>query len=239
MTPFPEAPSGSTQDAADPSRDTTIQVRGYDQLALCYKPIEFLVFGRALERARFHHFAQLRDCQRILLLGDGDGRGLKHICRIAPHAQIDSVDISAGMLRHAEQRLTSEERARVNLRQADALTTTFPADTYDAVTTLFFLDCFSNDQVEQLIELLLPALKPGALWLHADFQLPRRGWQRLRAQCRLKLMLMFFRWQTGLAVRGLPESFQLLKSAGLTLRSESTWQGGFIHSASLVLKRQP
>ena len=112
--------------------------RGYDQLSHIYRLVEFIAFGRALERARFHHFSQLRDCKRILLLGDGDGRGLALACRVAPHARIDSIDFSAGMLARAARRLRPEDRARVTLRQADALAFNFPADTYDAVTTFFY-----------------------------------------------------------------------------------------------------
>jgi ubiquinone/menaquinone biosynthesis C-methylase UbiE len=205
--------------------------RGYDQLSYIYRLVEFIAFGHALERARFHHFAQLRDCKRILLLGDGDGRGLALACRLAPHAHIDSLDFSAGMLDHAARRLRPEDRSRVTLRQADALTADFPADTYDAVTTLFFLDCFSGAQVRAFIEHLRPALKPDALWLYADFALPPRGFFRARAQAWLALMLFFFRWQTGLTVRALPQAEDLLQATGFQRVAETAWQGGFILSA--------
>lgn len=204
--------------------------RGYDQLARVYRLIEFIAFGRALERARFRHFDRLRDCKHILLLGDGDGRGLALACRFAPHARIDSVDFSAGMLDRAARRLRPADRARATLRQADALTADFPSNTYDAVTTLFFLDCFSNAQVRAFIGHLHPALTPGAIWLHADFALPSRGFHRLRARVMLTLMLTFFRWQTGLAVRALPASESLLHSASFARIAETSWQGGFIRS---------
>lgn len=205
--------------------------RGYDQLAWVYRFIEFLAFGRALERARFRHFDRLSDRKHILLLGDGDGRGLALVCRLAPHARIDSVDFSAGMLERASRRLRPDDRARVTLRQADALTTEFPAHTYDAVTTLFFLDCFPDAQVGALIARLHPALTPNALWLHADFTLPAHGFHRMRARLLLALMLAFFRWQTGLAVRALPDSEARLLSSGFHRIAVASWQGGFIVSS--------
>lgn len=208
--------------------------RGYDQLARVYRLIEFLAFGRALERARFHHFDRLRDCKRILLLGDGDGRGLVLACRLAPHARIDSVDFSAGMLDRAARRLRPEDRARVTLHQADALTAAFPPNTYDAVTTLFFLDCFSDAQVRAFIAHLRPALTPNALWLHTDFVLPSRGFHRLRAHVMLTLMFAFFRRQTGLTVRSLPDSETLIHSAGFHRIAESSCQGGFIRSVVFI-----
>ncbi|MET0261530.1 MAG: class I SAM-dependent methyltransferase, partial [Rariglobus sp.] len=82
-----------------------MKTNGYDQLARGYRVIEFIAFGRALERARFQHFARLRTCKRILLLGDGDGRGLALACQLAPSAHIDSIDSSSGMLKRAELRL--------------------------------------------------------------------------------------------------------------------------------------
>lgn len=207
-----------------------MNTRGYDQLARPYRLIEFLAYGRALERARFHHFERLRDRRHILLLGDGDGRGLTLACRIAPHARITSLDFSAGMIDRARQRLDPADRARVTFLHADALTAEFPENTYDAVTTLFFLDCFSDEQVRGFIVHLRPALTPDALWLHADFAVPPRGWPRLRARAWLALMFAFFRWQTGLVVRALPQAEDLLQAAGLHRLAESSWQGGFIRS---------
>lgn len=205
--------------------------RGYDQLARFYRLAEFLAYGRALERARFHHLGRLRGCRRILLLGDGDGRVLARLCRIAPHARIDSLDFSAGMIARASRRLSPADRARVTFREADALTAEYPANTYDAVTTLFFLDGFSREQVRALIDRLCPSLKSEAAWLFADFVLPTRGWARLRARMLLALMFTFFRWQTGLTVRELPPSESLLKSAGFTREADTAWQGGFIRSS--------
>ena len=213
------------------------KLNGYDPLARVYRLIEFVAFGRALERVRFRHFDRLRNCKRILLLGDGDGRGLALACRLAPDAQIDSVDFSAGMLDRAARRLNPADRRRVNLRQADALTAPFPTGTYDAVTTLFFLDCFSEVQVRALIEHIRPSLTPDALWLYADFALPPCGWARVRAQVWLSLMFAFFRWQTHLATRSLPPSETLLHTAGFHLVAETSWQGGFLRS--VVFRFEP
>jgi ubiquinone/menaquinone biosynthesis C-methylase UbiE len=204
---------------------------GYDRLAGCYRLLETLAFGRALERARFRHFDHLHNRKRILLLGDGDGRGLALALRIAPHAQIDSLDSSAGMLTRASRRLSPEELTRVTFLHADAFAASYPAETYDAVTTLFFLDCFSGEQVERLIERLRPALTKDALWLHADFALPPAGWARLRARVWLTIMFWFFRWQTGRpATQALPPAETLFESAGFVPLAHASWQHGFLVS---------
>jgi hypothetical protein len=96
---------------------------------------------------------------------------------------------------------------------------------------LFFLDCFSNAQVAELIGRIRPALAPSAVWLYADFALPPRGWRRLRAQAWLAVMFAFFRWQTGLDSRSLPDAETLLHDGGLRRVGETSWQGGFLRSA--------
>ncbi len=208
-----------------------MNTRGYDQLARFYRLIEFLAYGRALERARFHHFDYLRNRRHILLLGDGDGRGLALACRLAPEAKITSLDFSAGMIDRATHRLAPSDRARVTFVHADALATTFPENTYDAVTTLFFLDCFSTEQVRSLIERLRPALTADAVWLYADFALPPSGWTRLRARIWLALMFAFFRWQTGLTTHALPPSENLIHAAGFHRIAHTSWRGGFLVSS--------
>lgn len=203
----------------------------YDHLARPYRALEFLAFGRALERARFRYLDRLHDRQRILLLGDGDGRALARICQLAPQAQIESVDSSAGMLARAAQRLCPADRERVTFREADAFIADYPPNTYDAVTTLFFLDLFSPDQVQTLVGRLRPALTDDAIWLFADFSQPSGGWARAWAQAWLVLLFVFFRWQTGLVTRELPPSESLLQAAGLDCEAETSWQGGFLRSA--------
>ncbi len=208
-----------------------MKASGYDRLARCYRMLELLAFGRALERARFRYFDHLRDRKRILLLGDGDGRALALVCKLAPTARIESLDISAGMIARAARRLSEADHPRVTWRHEDALAAEYPENTYDAVVTLFFFDCFSTNRVKILIDRLRPALAAGAVWLEADFALPPRGWMRLRARLWLAVMYAFFRWQTGLAVRELPPVNALLEASGLRRLAAAEWQGGFIRSA--------
>ena len=203
----------------------------FDRLARPYRLLEWIAFGPLLERARFQHLEQLRDCQRILLLGDGDGRVLSRLCALAPAAHIDTLDLSAGMLARAASRLTPADRTRVIFRQANALQAGYPPTAYDAVVTFFFLDCFTDSQVSALIARMQPALTADALWLFADFAEPAHGWRRLRAKIWLAVMYAFFRWQTGLSTRRLPASEALLLSAGFTMRAETSFQGGFVRSA--------
>jgi ubiquinone/menaquinone biosynthesis C-methylase UbiE len=204
----------------------------FDGLAGIYRGLEFLAFGRDLERARFCLLDQLAGCREILVLGEGDGRCLARLVRAAPRARIRCVDASAGMLARAATRLADPAlRARVDFEHADALALPLPPGRYDAVVTLFFLDCFLPDQVSALVSRVRDSLQPGGLWLWSDFACPPRGWRRWQARVSLRLLYLFFRWQTGLPARALPPAEAILAEAGFERAAEREFQGGFLRSA--------
>lgn len=209
---------------------SSASAHGYDQLAPLYQTIEFLAFGRDLERARFNLLPHLKNCRRILVLGEGDGRCLKQLAACAPEAQIDCLDLSAAMLARARKRFATPS-ANITFRQADILNTELPSQHYDGVITCFFLDCFTTPQVREIVARISRSLQPNALWLWADFVLPPRGIARWRAQVWLTILITFFRWQTGLKARTLPESEALFAAAGFQVIEQRTLQWGFMRSA--------
>jgi SAM-dependent methyltransferase len=189
----------------------------FDGLARWYQVLELSAFGVELERARMAHVGQLADCREVLLLGDGDGRFLKKLLKASPQCRVRSIDASAEMLKMAAARLTSSERARVTFECADALTATLPTFAYDGVATVFFLDCFTDEQARVLIGRIANALRPGGTWVFADFAIPPRGPQRIAAHAIVGLLYAFFRWRTGIAARRLPNSEALISEAGLSV----------------------
>jgi ubiquinone/menaquinone biosynthesis C-methylase UbiE len=211
----------------------------FDGLARAYRVLEFLAFGRALERARFCLLDRLGDCREILVLGEGDGRCLARLVRAAPGARIRCVDASGAMLARASARLADPaDRDRVTFEQANALMLELPAGRYDAVVTLFFLDCFLPDQVELLVTRVRAGLRPGARWLWADFAVPPGGWRRRRAEATLRLLYLFFRWQTGLPARTLPPAEAILERTGFERETEREFQGGLVRT-TLFRDRAP
>jgi ubiquinone/menaquinone biosynthesis C-methylase UbiE len=202
----------------------------FDRLARIYRPLEYGAFGRDLERARFCFLEKLRVCRGILVLGEGDGRCLEQLVRAAPDAHIDCLDLSPAMLARAESSLPAEARARVTFRQADLLIATLPGKNYDAVITLFFLDCFTAEQTADIVHRIAASLQPGARWLWADFTLPPRGLARLRARVWLAVLYAFFRWQTTLSARALPPAEELIAAAGFAREAEQVFQWGLVRS---------
>jgi ubiquinone/menaquinone biosynthesis C-methylase UbiE len=204
----------------------------FDRLARSYRTLEFLAFGRDLERARTAYVDRLAGCREILVLGEGDGRYLARLVQAAPAARIHCVDASAAMLARASARLSATPaRERVTFERADALSLRLVPERYDAVVTLFFLDCFPAGQVAALIDRVRISLRPGALWAWADFAVPPRGWARWRARATLALLYAFFRWQTSLPARELPPAEEMLRRAGFRLVAERELQAGLVRSA--------
>jgi ubiquinone/menaquinone biosynthesis C-methylase UbiE len=76
----------------------------FDRIAPHYQFFETIAFGHALQRARTAFISQIRDDQRVLLVGEGDGRFLAELLRRKPEIEIDCVDASAAMIQSARAR---------------------------------------------------------------------------------------------------------------------------------------
>jgi SAM-dependent methyltransferase len=76
----------------------------FDRIAPNYQFFETIAFGNALQRARTAFLWQIRDGERVLVLGEGDGRFLAELLRRNPEAEIDCIDASAAMIRNARTR---------------------------------------------------------------------------------------------------------------------------------------
>jgi ubiquinone/menaquinone biosynthesis C-methylase UbiE len=205
---------------------------GFDRLPRFYRALELLAFGRDLERARFEFLGRLARSRDVLLLGEGDGRCAERLARVAPAARIICVDSSRGMIERASRRIADAGAAgQVTFECADALSLTLDPGSVDAVATLFFLDCFDEPGVASIVARMDAALRPGGMWLFADFAVPARGVARLRARAWLGVLYSFFRLAAGLRVSALPPSEDVLARAGWSRIACREFQRGLIRSA--------
>jgi ubiquinone/menaquinone biosynthesis C-methylase UbiE len=202
----------------------------FDRIARAYRWLEYLAFGGSLQRARLAHLPALRQCRRILVVGDGDGRCMAALVAQAPDATIHCIDTSQVMLRLARNRVPAHARARVSFEHTDVRTLTPAPDTWDGVLTMFVLDCMSPADVRLVVTRLFSGLTPGGQWLFADFVLPQRGWRRVRARMWMGLLYAFFRSRTDLDVSSLPPSEDILRAAGLAAVDVVELQQGMIRA---------
>ncbi|MFT6397363.1 MAG: ubiquinone/menaquinone biosynthesis C-methylase UbiE [Bradymonadia bacterium] len=198
-----------------------------------YRWVEYIAFGRALEAARFALINRVTGADRVLVIGEGDGRMIERMLTIAPEARFDIVEISAEMITLAKHRIGS--RDNVHFHNGDARTSSLLAptsDRFDVIVTLFVLDCFDEAELGPLIRRLAAALTPDGTWLVSDFAIPESGWRRLHARFLLWTMYRFFGLVSGLRVRRLPPIGQSMTDAGMYLVDEQTHRLGSIRSSA-------
>jgi SAM-dependent methyltransferase len=187
----------------------------FDRVARPYRWLEYLSFGRSLERCRNHYLAQLGGCRSALVLGDGDGRFLARLLATNPSLTADAVDSSAAMLRLLERRAqaaAADSRSRLRIHQADALSFG-PQRDYDLVVTHFFLDCLTQAELDGLCARIGPHLPPRALWVFSDFRIPA-GAIHWPARAIVRLLYLAFQLLTGLQTHKLPDHAATLSAAG-------------------------
>jgi len=180
-----------------------------DAIARWYRWLEYLAFGRALERRRREYLDEAANARSVLVLGDGDGRFTAEFVDRNREAIVDSVDLSPRMLALAKRR--TADVSHVNFWRGDARTIALPRK-YDLIVSHFFLDCFVARDLELLIARVSDAAHPEARWLVSEFCLPGSGIRRIAAGLLIKAMYWFFWMTAGLKASRLPDystSFEL------------------------------
>lgn len=204
----------------------------FDRLAPHYRWMEWVLAGEKLQRCRTAYLDRLSGATNLLMAGEGPGRFLVACCRRLPAARLTVVEASAGMLREARRRLAREGLApeRVRFVQANVLDWSPTPQGFDAIATHFFLDCFPEEQLSEVVAHLGRLAAPRAAWLLADFQVPAHGLARHRARAIHALMYAFFRATTEIPARRLAPPDESLRAHGFTLIERQTSDRGLLRS---------
>lgn len=186
----------------------------FDVIARPYRWLEYLVFGRLLERCRFHFASRAASRERALVLGDGDGRFLARLYHNNPKLQSDAVDISPRMLTLLEKRVKFVAGSSANIRtHCLDVTKELPEGNFDLIVTHFFFDCLTQDEVEALIKRVASKTDSGALWLISEFQIPKTR-ARYFAKVLIGGLYISFRVLCGLHVNQIPDYRSSLLRSG-------------------------
>jgi len=154
--------------------------RNYDGAATYYDRLTDLVFGRLLgvERYRSRTIGLLGDLRGayVLDIGCGTGRNFKLLRdRIGDRGTIVGVDLSAGMLARARERIESEGLNHNHLIRGDAARLDMLEGPFDAVTSMWCLGIVYD--LEAALHRALDLLRPGGRIAVMDFgkSRPDRG----------------------------------------------------------------
>lgn len=197
-----------------------------DRIAPFYRWFEYLGFGRELERRRCSLLAEIGSAQRVLVLGDGDGRFLARLADQFPSANIDSIEASAGMQALARNRTG----ARVRHQLGDVRTVPLDCGRYDLIATHFFLDCFDGNECPQIIDRIAGAAAPQAQWLISEFRQAHEGWRWLWTRAWIGSLYFLFRVATGLRTNALVDHHLPLARCGFRLVRQESSRFGLLSS---------
>lgn len=205
----------------------------FDSIAPAYRTLETIAFGGDLQRARVACLGEIETARRALIVGEGNGRFLCELLRVHPNVEIDCVDASGHMLELARRRVECRlpaDSIGVRFLQQDITSWTPPESSYDLIVTHFFLDCFSEDRIAEVVNRLARAATPSATWLLADFCMPAGGLARIRARLWLSAMYRFFQFTAGIEAAELEDPSPFLRAAGFALASQHLFRSGMVKS---------
>lgn len=205
----------------------------FNAVAPWYRALEALAFGDALQRARVACLGEIGSPRRALIVGEGNGRFLSELLRGHPNTEVDCVDASQRMLELARRRIERQlpmDAPRVRFLRRDVTSWAPCGATYDLIVTHFFLDCFSEDRLAEIVHQLSRAATPEARWLLADFCVPRGRFARIRAGLWLTAMYRFFQFTAGIEARVLSDPSRFLQVAGFALASQHLFRSGMVKS---------
>jgi len=206
---------------------------GFDKLAPIYRLMERLLAGDLLQQARTAHVESVRQAGSVLMLGEGTGRLLEHLYQKLPSARFLVLDQSQAMLDQAQQTLQARfpNPSRVDWLKRDIRTQGIPEGPYDLITTPFFLDCFTRDQLETLIPSIASHSTRDCDWLLTDFQIPVNGrFRQWRAKSIHRIMYVFFQIVTSIKADHLADPDSFLQSTGFKRWKREEFNLGLIRS---------
>jgi len=187
--------------------------------------------GDLMQRCRVRWLEEVRHSRRVLLAGEGNGRMLSACAKAMPESEFVVLDQSREMLAKAHRAWEKMgRRQRIIFKQVDLREWEAEGERFDLVVTNFFLDCFTADELQQVINRISGATTPEARWLNSDFTVPSCGWQRIRAKLGLKIAYRFFRWTTGISGNGIVDPSAFLGAAGFALSARERFDHGLLYS---------
>ena len=194
----------------------------YDNAARFYDQLSRVVFGKAVINAQVYLLQHVPPASKILIAGGGTGWILEELTKVHPAGlKITYIEVSAKMMAlSAKRNIRANEVIFINSPVEIAI---LPTD-FDVVITPFLFDNFSQATSEKVFAHLNAALKPGGLWLYADFEPTGKLWQKLL----LKSMHLFFKLLCGIEASQLPDVNLLFATRHYSLFHSKAFYGDFI-----------
>ena len=200
-------------------------VNDYNRLASVYDLLTSTLFAGRVDKAQFAFMGYLPENGRIIWLGGGTGRQINRLFEVAKPMELWYIDKSEKMVEKARRNCKKEYHR--NIRFICGTQKDLPSDMkFDAAITFFFFDQFERVELIRIFIKIHQTLRPGAIWLWADFVQPVGWWQ----SCLMKMMFLFFSITTGLKTRRVFDLPHLFRRKGYQQMDSASFFGEFIRS---------
>ena len=209
----------------------------FDLIASFYPLLEQIVFGSTLSRARRFFAWRVTEGNKILLIGEGNGRFLFEIVKQTSSGSFTVIDSSTRMLAAAERRIATVDRCpRIELIHTDILEWRSSAAHYDRIVTHFFLDLFTPDGLCQVVEKISRLAAEDALWINVDFSSENHN---LRQRLLMWAQYRFFRISAGIEVSRPFDPLPYIRQAGWQILEEQSLESGWIYPHLMTNAKAP
>jgi ubiquinone/menaquinone biosynthesis C-methylase UbiE len=206
----------------------------FDLIARFYPLLEQIVFGSTLNLARRFFIPRVTEGNKILLIGEGNGRFLFEMVKQTSSESVTVVDSSARMLAAAARRIVTVDCcSRIELIHADILEWRSSAAHYDRIVTHFFLDLFPPDRIRRIVEKISWLAAEDTLWINVDFTFEN---QSLRQKLLIWAQYRFFRISARIEAARLFDPRHHIRQAGWEILEERSLDSGWI-SAHLMSRK--
>lgn len=198
----------------------------FDSIAAWYQWAERGVFGNKLQRARLLHLNAVETLEvgdRVLIVGDGDGRFTEQIFKRRVDLEIHFVEHSQSMIFEAQARV-GKSVDLIKWHHCDVRD--FDKGGYDMIVTHFFLDCFNEAELKVIITHLVRKLNARGAWIVTDFS-DMNHWT---AKLLIRSMYLFFRLVSGLKPKKLVSPTLFLENHGMREVAKANLLYGFLYS---------
>ncbi|OEK02576.1 hypothetical protein BFP97_14050 [Roseivirga sp. 4D4] len=193
----------------------------FNLVAPVYDTLSKLVFGKKLEQAQKTFISIIQPNSRVLIVGGGAGRILEWLPANF-NLQIQYVELSESMLNKAKAKTSVGNN--IEFHVGDALGV---KGVYDVVIANFFLDCFAQERLPEVLQKLKSRLNENGKLMVTDFYPSEHWYQKLL----LKVMHSFFRLASQLEAGELTDIHGTIKRSGFETAHLEFLNGGALFSA--------
>jgi len=195
----------------------------FDLVARIYPALERLVFGLRLDDARKAFFEEVVEADRVLLVGEGNGRFLKSLIARKRAGCVSVLESSKVMIRLAKNRAGDSEKVGLDFIEAD-FRVYRPEHEFDCVVTHFFLDLFNPPSQLAIIEKMAELIADGGTWINVDFVPARTLWPGIL----MSLQYAFFRVVSRIESKRCFDESEAAAAAGWTITEAISYLGGLV-----------